>query len=109
MTYTAVSYYKGGADRFEFEADDYSKAKEKALEIFKIYVFEEDKMSKERIMCCCLGCTKEAEYIVIYGNAPNDATESCVQHVGELGDNDTGRFEVVRLNKEGGACEAKTS
>ncbi len=42
MTYTAVNYYEGGADRVEFEAEDYSKAKEKALEIFKIYVFKEE-------------------------------------------------------------------
>lgn len=42
MTYTAVSYYKGGAERFEFEAEDYSKAKEKALELFEIYVFKEE-------------------------------------------------------------------
>ena len=60
---------------------------------------------KEQILCCYISpsgkkCKKEAEFTVIYGNAPNDATESCSCHIGELGDNDSGRFEVVRLNKE---------
>ncbi len=59
---------------------------------------------KEKILCCYIRpcdskeCEEEAEFEVIYGNAPNDATESCSRHIGELGDNDTGRFEVVRLN-----------
>ncbi len=57
------------------------------------------------IKCCFISpsgkeCEKEAEFTVIYGNAPNDATESCSCHIGELGDNDSGKFVVIRLNKE---------
>ena len=61
------------------------------------------------IKCCFINrdgkeCDREAEFEVIYGNAPNDATESCSYHIGELGDNDSGRFEVIRLNKEKEEC-----
>lgn len=59
-------------------------------------VKKEGEMKKDKIMCCCLGCTKEAEYVVVYGNAPTDATESCVQHVGLLA-GDAESFEVHKI------------
>jgi len=60
-------------------------------------------LNKNKIMCCYISpsgkkCEEEAEFTVIYGNAPNDATESCSCHIGELGDNDSGRFEVIRIS-----------
>ncbi len=65
---------------------------------------EKNDMEKNKIMCCFISrsgenCEKEAEFEVIFGNAPSDITESCSNHIGELGDNDSGRFETIRLNK----------
>ena len=62
-----------------------------------------------KIMCCYISpngkeCEKEAEFTVIYSNAPNDVTESCSCHIGELVDDNIGRFEVIRLNKEKEEC-----
>lgn len=34
--------------------------------------------------CCQLGCPEKAEFVIRWGNAPDDYTESCYTHVGEL-------------------------
>ena len=34
--------------------------------------------------CCKIGCDKPAEVIIWYGNNPDDYTESCLSHIGDL-------------------------
>ncbi len=68
-------------------------------------------MNKEKIMCCFIGkdekdCKIEAEYMIIYGNGPDDVTESCACHIGELVDDRVERFEVIRIS--GGIMEGDT-
>lgn len=65
----------------------------------------------DKTMCCFIGqdgksCKSEAEFEVIYGNAPGDVTESCARHSGQLVDDRIERFEVVRIS--GGIMEGDT-
>jgi len=63
------------------------------------------------IMCCYISssgreCEKEAEYKLVYGNSPDDVTESCSSHIGHLVDDRIERFEVIRIS--GGIMEGDT-
>ncbi len=65
----------------------------------------------DKIKCCFVNtkgswCGKEAEFEVVYGNAPSDVTESCARHIGELVDDRIERFEVGRIS--GGIMEGDT-
>ncbi len=34
--------------------------------------------------CCYLDCFKEAEWLIVHGDGPDDNTQSCTKHVGLL-------------------------
>jgi hypothetical protein len=34
--------------------------------------------------CCKIGCEKKAEWQIWHGNSPDDYTESCNEHIGDL-------------------------
>ena len=44
--WTAQNFYNGGCDQVEFEAKDYLEAHHKALQLFKIYLWENDNQEK---------------------------------------------------------------
>ena len=41
-------------------------------------------MKKEVSMCCKIGCNKSAKVSIYYGTSPDDYTESCLEHIGDL-------------------------
>ena len=34
--------------------------------------------------CCVIDCEKDAEWQIVYGSTPDDYTEACTEHVGEM-------------------------
>ena len=59
-------------------------------------------MKEKRNMCCYkrldgIGCGREAEFKIVYGNEVSDVTESCASHIGHLVDDKIERFEVIRI------------
>lgn len=66
------------------------------------WMFEEARKKNEAV-CCFItsdgkGCEKKAEYAIYYGTSPDDYTESCSSHIGELAGG-IDRFEVFRIGK----------
>lgn len=41
-------------------------------------------MTENERICCFPDCEKLAEWVIVHGQAPDDYTESCSVHVGEL-------------------------
>lgn len=50
--------------------------------------------------CCFLSCDKEAEFMIAYGTAPDDYTDSCKEHVGEMVDGIVYSAIVSPIEKE---------
>lgn len=42
------------------------------------------KPSTEKPHCCFLGCQNKAEWTLWYGETPDDFTQSCTKHLGEM-------------------------
>ena len=48
-------------------------------------------------VCCYLTCPEKADWTITWGPSPDDYTESCTAHIGELlGDADRQEIERIR-------------
>lgn len=71
----------------EYDAVVRRRGDEKGVNYHLVLTVEDTKkrvVTSDTAHCCHIGCDKEAEWVIVSGPAPDDYTEACTDHVGDL-------------------------